>query len=53
MVTLSLDYRTLLLSYKSIMSLSLITLGGLEILGIDALVKISPVKILLIWFIRD
>jgi hypothetical protein len=37
LVTLSLDYHILLPSNKSIMNLSLRTLGDLEILGIGAL----------------
>jgi hypothetical protein len=38
LVTLSLDYHILLPSNKNIVSLSLITLGDLEILGIGGLI---------------
>jgi hypothetical protein len=41
MVTLSLDYYILLPSNKSIMSMSSITLGGLGIIEIGALMNIS------------
>jgi hypothetical protein len=52
-MTLSLDYHILLPSNKIIMSLPLITLGGLGILEIDVLISIFLIKILLIWLIRD
>jgi hypothetical protein len=53
LVTLSIDYRILLPSDNSIMSLPLITLGGLEILGIDVLIRIFLIKISLIWLTQD
>jgi hypothetical protein len=45
---LSLDCRILPPLNNSIMNLPLITLGGLEILRISALISISLIKILLI-----
>jgi hypothetical protein len=53
LVILSLDYHILLSLNKSIMSLPPITLGGLEIVEIGALIEISLIKILLIWLMRD
>jgi hypothetical protein len=53
LVILSLYCHILLPLNKSIMSMSPIILGGLEILEIDALIEISLIKILLICLIRD
>jgi hypothetical protein len=49
----NLDYHISLSLNKNIMSLLLITIGDLEIIGINALISIFPMKILLTWLIRD